>query len=188
MSLLRTDVKFPYCDINGIYLKCGNNERLKQLFMHMTRMLYPECTDVVYPVNGDEIVTNHFTYNVSIVQAETFYATMGAFDVFPWRVNAITVQVPYGNIPEWGHRTGNWLSLTTRALRALWHGIRLIPNDTPNFRTRINLGIPWIPLDKSVDDCLDNELYDYIEIVLSSISAQVWVNDRKILTPHVHSC
>ena len=186
MSLLSTDVKFPYCDIFAVYLKCGTSQRLQMMFNKVMLLLYPECTDVVCPIYKDDIVNSHFTYGIAVTNATSFYGTFSNREVYPWHVNAIAVCVPYGNIDEWATCSENWLAQTARTLRSMWHGVRLIPNDEPMLRKYINIGIPWIPLDKSPEDCSDEELADYAEIVLASVSSQIWVKDKLVITPHVH--
>lgn len=186
MSLLNPDAKFPYCDIFAVYLKCGTSQRLQIMFRQIMLGLYPECTDVVVPIYKDDITNSHFTYGISVIGARSFYGTFSRREVYPWQVNAICVNVPYGNIDEWAYCSESWLGMTARTLRAMWHGVRLIPNDTPMLRKSINIGIPWIPLDKSPEDCSDEELADYTEIVLASVSSQIWVKDKLVITPHVH--
>ena len=189
MSLLSPDVRFPYCNIHTVYLKCGNSTRLKQAFYNLIPLLYAEAIDVVTPVTGDRIVNAHYTFGVQVMQARAFYENFATDECYPWHVNEIAIQVPYGNMDEWSERSTNWLSKTARTLKNIWHAARLIPNRIATQRAYINLGIPFIPATEvKVDDLTDQELYDYCEIVLSSVSTQVWVMDRKVFTPHVHSC
>ena len=185
---LRNDVKFPYCDIYGVYIKCAKNEHLRRIFRHLIKMIYPECIDAVYPITSDEITNRHFTFAVNVLTARSFYDNFAEGEVYPWHVNAISVQVPYGNIDDWYMCSTDWRAQLARTLRCVWHGFRLIPNQTPTQRTYVNVGLPWILLDKEPEDMTDQELYDYAEIILSSISGQIWVQDKKIITPHVHSC
>lgn len=186
MSLLKPDVWFPYCDIHTVYLKCDRNEQLKQIFLKMIKMIYFDCIDAVYPITRDDIQNGHMTYGISVVTSEHFYRTFAQNEVYPWHINPIAITVPYGNILEWDKKSNNWLAMTARTLRSAWHGMRLIPNDTPELRKYVNVGIPWIPRDRKPEECTEQELYDYAEIILSNISPQIWVQDRQIITPHVH--
>lgn len=183
---LQKNVRFPYCDIYSIYVKCGMNEHLKRLFKHLIKMIYPECIEVVYPITSDEITNQHATFAVNVLHAKTFYDNFAEGETYPWHVNAIAVQVPYGNIDDWYKCSSDWRAWLARTLRCVWHGFRLIPNYYPDQRTYINVGLPWILLDKLPENMTDDELCDYAEIILSSISAQIWVKDRQVITPHVH--
>lgn len=180
MTLVNTDYRFPYCDINTVYLKCGRNTVLKQRYLDLINQLYPECADVVYPVTGDDIVNQHFTFGVFSVAAESYAGTYYD-EVYAWHVNHTSVIVPYGNAFSITKYSDNWLAMAARTLRSVWHGARVIPNDDPYHRTFINLSIPWLPLDKTDISCTDDELTDYCEIVLASASAQIWVGNKRII-------
>lgn len=184
--LLDKNVKFPYCDIYTIYLKCGQHKKLRDLFLHQISQIYTECIDVIYPVLDNYIPNQHSTWGINILDAVTYYNNFGNNEVYPWHVNPIAVQVPYGNIDAWQYNSTDWRVHMTRTLRSMWHGIRLIPNDLETQRKPINIQIPWILLDKDPGDLTDYELYDYVELLLSSIGPHIWVQDRRIITPHVH--
>lgn len=184
MSLINSNTNFPYYNIDTIYLKCGTDERLRNVYFEMINQCYPECSCVVYPVIKDEITNAHFTFGVSTVHADSY---AGSFydETYPWHFNAVAIIVPYGNLFTWQVTGTNWLAKTASSLRCIWHAARILPNDDPNFCKQTNIGIPWLPRDKKSKDCTDLELADYADVVLSSISSQIWISDKRIITPHV---
>lgn len=188
MSLVNKQVdahnRFPYYNLDTIYLKCGTDERLRNVYFNMINQCYPECSCVVYPVIRDDITNAHFTFGVSAVHADS-YAGSFQGETYPWHFNAVAIIVPYGNQFIWPITGTNWLAKTASTLRCIWHAARILPNDSPQLPKFTNIGIPWLPLDKKAADCTDTELADYVDIVLSSISGQIWISDRRIITPHV---
>lgn len=181
MTCVNTDYNFPYCDINTVYLKCGTNEVLKQRYADLIRQIYPECAEVIYPITGDDITNRHFTYGVCSVHAESYAATFHD-EVYAWHVNHTSIIVPYGSVFAMQVYSDNWLAKTARALRSVWHGARLIANDDPFHRNFVNISIPWLPLDKAFNDCSNEEITDYCELVLAAASAQIWVANKRIIT------
>lgn len=188
MSQLKSDVRFPYCDIHSLYLKCGRDQRVKKTFLEMIQLIYTECIDVVWPIVDDEPTNRYFTYGINVLHARTYYDNFGSGEIYPWHVNPIAVQVPYGNIREWYLHSTDWRVCLSRTMRSIWHGIRLIPNHDPMTRTYINVGIPWILLDNTPADLTDQELVDYAEIILGSIGPQIWVRDKRVISPAAHRC
>lgn len=178
--------KFPYVDIYTVYLKCGNSKRLLNIFKQLIALIYHECSDVVYPIPDNSIMDRHFTYGVFVQNAKAFYNNQSRQEIYPWTVTPISVMVPYGNIDEWPIASDNWLVHVARTVRCIWHGARLIENDTPDMRKLVNLAIPWIPLDRLPDDCSDYELFDYAETILSAVSPLIWVGNKKFIIPHIH--
>ncbi len=186
-ALLNPKERFPYCNIFTVYLKCGHSERLLKKFRNLIKLVYPECIDAIYPVTQDYIVNAHFTYGIQVLEAEAFYRNYcQQYEVYPWHINEVGIIVPYGNIDMWTTCSANSLSWTARTLKNIWHASRLIKNDSPTQRKYVNLGIPWLNLYTQPDDCTDEELYSYCEVVLASCSSQLWVMDRQVIKPHVH--
>lgn len=187
MSMLKDDVRFPNCDILAIYLKCGKYEKLRKIFHHLLHLFYTEGLEVVWPIENDEPTNLHFTYSVNILPAESFYGNFASGEVYPWHVNPIAIQVPYGNIFIWDHVSTDWRGWLARTMRCIWHAARLLPNDEPFNRKWVNLAIPWVLLDHDPAKMTDAELYDYAEIVLSSVCSQIWVRNKRVIVNQSHA-
>lgn len=181
MSLMNNDAAFPYVDIDAIYLKCGTNQRLKEIYRMLINQLYSECDQVVCPITGDDATNRHFTYSAFAVNAESYQASYHD-EVYSWHVGPTGITVPYGNALSFHICSSDWLAKVSRSLRCIWHAARLIPNDDKYHRTFVNISIPWLAVDKPIDTVSDQELIDYAEIVLSSISGQVWVKNKQIIS------
>lgn len=175
MSMIPDSRKpFPYSDIYSIYLKCGKDERLKNIFFRIMNLIYPECVDFILPIDNDGILNQRFTYGVQVLTNESFQSAYSKDEVYPWHLNPVAIIVPYGNHPYWPVASTDWRVHVARTLRCVMHAARIIPNDTPMLRQSVNLAIPWIPIGKKPSDYTDVELYDYAEIVLSVVSGYVF--------------
>lgn len=180
MSLANDEYHFPYMNVDSVYLKCIQDERLRTRYQDLIKYIYPECYEVIYPVVGDEVVTRHFTYGVTVVSAMS-YVNSYADEVYAWHINPTSIIVPYGNLMTIPVKGTDWRVCVARTMRSIWHAVRTIPNDDPYHRQHVNISIPWVRLDKKSSECTDAEISDYCEIVLASASSQIWIKNKRIM-------